>query len=118
MIRLDELIGLTCVKDQIGEIVVFAKMKQDMLRNGNANISVALNMGFVGNPSTAKTTVVRIVAGIFYELGLLSSNDLIEVGCADLVAEYIGQTTVKVKKVFRKHHRFCDMIKNLKLKRH
>ena len=102
MTKLDELIGLTDVKDQIRKIVAFAKMKQDMLKNGNANISVALNMGFVGNPGTAKTTVARIVAGIFYEIGLLSSSELIEVGRADLVAEYIGQTAVKVKNVFRK----------------
>ena len=102
MAKLDELIGLTCVKEQIRKIAAFAKMKQDMSENGNANISLALNMGFVGNPGTAKTTVARIVAGIFYEMGLLSGKELIEVGRADLVAEYIGQTAIKVKNVFRK----------------
>lgn len=102
MAKLDELIGLTCVKEQVGKIVAFAKMKQDMSKNGNANISIALNMGFVGNPGTAKTTVARIVAGIFYESGLLSSDELVEVGRSDLVAEYIGQTAVKVKNVFKK----------------
>ena len=102
MARLDGLIGLTCVKEQIRKIAAFAQMKQDMLKNGNANISVSLNMEFVGNPGTAKTTVARIVAGVFYELGLLTSSELIEVGRADLVAEYIGQTAIKVKNVFRK----------------
>ena len=102
MARLNELIGLTDVKEQIRKIAAFAKMKQEMSKDGKADISVALNMGFVGNPGTAKTTVARIVAGIFYEMGLLSCKELIEVGRADLVAEYIGQTAVKVKNVFRK----------------
>lgn len=102
MARLDELIGLACVKEQIRKIAAFAKMKQDMSGKGNANISVGLNMEFIGNPGTAKTTVARIVAGILYEIGLLSSDELIEVGRADLVAGYVGQTAGKVKDVFRK----------------
>ena len=100
MAKLDDLIGLTDVKEQIRKIVAFAKMKRDMSVNGNANISVALNMGFIGNSGTAKTTVARIAAGIFYETGLLPGNELVEVGRADLVAKYIGHTAVKVKEVF------------------
>lgn len=34
-----------------------------MVANGSNSLSVALNMGFVGNPGTAKTTVDRIAAG-------------------------------------------------------
>ena len=102
MARLDGLIGLTDVKEQIRKVAAFARMKQDMSKDGNANISVALNMGFVGNPGTAKTTVARIAAGIFYEIGLLPSSELVEVGRADLVAKYIGHTAIKVKNVFAK----------------
>lgn len=102
MARLDELIGLSDVKEQVRKIAALAKMKQDMSENGNTSISVTLNMGFVGKPGTAKTTVARIVAGIFYEIGLLPCNGLIEVGRADLVAKYVGQTAIKVKNIFEK----------------
>ena len=53
-------------------------------------------------PGTAKTTAARILAGLFYEAGLLSSDELIETGRADLVGQYTGQTAPKVREIFRK----------------
>ena len=99
---LNNMVGLSDVKEQIGKITAFARMKKDMAANGNNSLSIALNMEFVGNPGTAKTTVARIAAGIFNEIGLLPVNGLIEVGRADLVAKYEGQTASKVKEIFRK----------------
>ena len=100
MEQLDELIGLNEVKAQIKKIVAFAKMNKDLSEKNGKDISLTLNMEFTGNPGTAKTTVARIVAGIFYEIGLLKSNEIVEVGRADLIASYTGQTAGKVKDVF------------------
>lgn len=99
--QLGELIGLAEVKKQVERIAAFARMKKTMEQEGKRGLSVALNMEFVGNPGTAKTTVARLVAGIFYENGLLASREMIEVGRPDLVARYTGQTADQVKKVFR-----------------
>lgn len=99
---LNELIGLKEVKEQVQKITAFVKMRQDMKKLGMPEAPAALNMEFVGNPGTAKTTVARILAGVFYEAGLLSSNELVEVGRADLVSEYVGQTAGKVQSVFRR----------------
>ena len=98
---LDELIGLAEVKEQVRKITAFGRMKKDMADRGENAVPVVLNMEFVGNPGTAKTTVARIIAGIFHEAGILPSNEIVEAGRADLVARYEGQTADKVKSVFR-----------------
>lgn len=97
--ELNELIGLSEVKAQVKKIAAFAKMKQDLSEN---TFSPTFNMEFTGNPGTAKTTVARILAGIFYQTGLIRNNEMLEVGRADLVASYTGQTAVKVKEIFSK----------------
>lgn len=99
--QLDELIGLNAVKEQVRKIAAYAKMKRDMEERFFGNVTpIVLNMEFVGNPGTAKTTVARILAGILHEVGLLQYADIVEVGRADLVAKYVGQTADRVKGAF------------------
>lgn len=100
MDMLNELIGLDDVKEQIRRITAFVRMRKDMEALGKVEVPIVLNMEFAGNPGTAKTTVARIIAGIFNEIGLLSSDELVEAGRADLVARYVGQTADKVKSIF------------------
>lgn len=101
MEMLDELVSLENVKEQIKRFVAFAKMKKNMVANGREGLPVTLNMEFVGNPGTAKTTVARLMAGILFENGLLESGEIIEVSRADLVGRGPGETAGNVQDIFR-----------------
>ena len=102
MDELQALVGIKAAKNQVKKILAFAKMRKSMEEKGEQLEPITLNMEFVGNPGTAKTTVARIVAGVLKEIGIITSGEFIEVGRADLVAQYVGQTAPMVKSVFQR----------------
>lgn len=99
---LNELIGLETVKQQIRDLINYNKVQQLRIKNGLKRTDKTLHMAFLGNPGTAKTTVARIVGKMYKEMGFLSKGHFIEVGRTDLIAEYQGQTAIKVKKLIKR----------------
>ncbi len=97
--ELSELIGLQSVKDDVMRLTNFVRIQQERAHLGMKTTSVSYHCVFTGNPGTGKTTVARIVARIYKELGILKKGQLIETDRSGLVAEYVGQTAVKTNKV-------------------
>lgn len=100
--ELESLIGLESVKAEVQSIVGMMKLQQMREARGLKGVTTSKHMVFTGNPGTGKTTVARILAGFFKEMGVLSKGHLVEVDRADLVAEYIGQTAVKTQKKIKR----------------
>ena len=96
---LDNLIGLQQVKKEIKELKDFIEVNRRREESGMKTPPVSYHCVFTGNPGTGKTTVARIVAGIYKELGILQKGHLVETDRSGLVAEYVGQTAVKTNKV-------------------
>lgn len=97
--ELESLIGLDTVKKDVVSLANFIKMKQMREAKGMKAPSISYHCVFTGNPGTGKTTVARILAGIFKDLGILKSGHLVETDRSGLVAEYVGQTAVKTNKI-------------------
>ena len=95
MKELDEMIGLSRVKKEVASLRNFVLVQEQRKRQGLKSNNVSYHCVFSGNPGTGKTTVARIVAGIYKDLGILKKGHLVEVQRSDLVAEYVGQTATK-----------------------
>lgn len=86
--RLNDLIGLTPVKESIRKIKAYAIANKD-------TDMLNLHMCFYGNPGTGKTEVARIIAGILYENKILPTKKVVEVDRGGLVGQYVGETPQK-----------------------
>ncbi|GAA0579753.1 AAA family ATPase [Kribbella sandramycini] len=100
--QLERLVGLAEVKKVARELAAEAKAEVLRMRAGMPPTDRTRHLVFLGNPGTGKTTVARILAGIYRDLGLLGAGQLIEVSRTDLVAQYLGQTAPRVRKVVQR----------------
>jgi hypothetical protein len=99
--ELDALVGLEAVKGEIHRQVAVLEIEAKRAAAGLKVPTITRHLVFVGNPGTGKTTVARLVAGIYRALGLLTQGQLVEVDRSELVAGYLGQTAMKTADVVK-----------------
>ena len=97
--ELDSLIGLEGVKKEVHTLINLIKVRKMRQEHDLKVMDMSFHMVFTGNPGTGKTTVARLVAKIYKQLGFLSQGQLIETDRSGLVAGYVGQTAGKVTDV-------------------
>ena len=98
---LHSLVGLEEVKDDVQNLLNFIKVCQLRTRRGMKVPTISYHLVFTGNPGTGKTTVARMVAKLYYLMGILPQGQLVETDRSGLVAGYLGQTAIKTQKVIQ-----------------
>lgn len=101
MEQLDALVGLEEVKKDVKNLVNLMKVRKLRQENGLPIPPMSLHMVFMGNPGTGKTTVARLISGLYAAIGVLSKGQLVEVDRSGLVAGYVGQTALKTQEVIK-----------------
>jgi SpoVK/Ycf46/Vps4 family AAA+-type ATPase len=97
--ELDNLIGLDDVKNEVNSLVNFVNFQKEREKHGLKQNDISYHCVFTGAPGTGKTTVARILATIFRSLEVIDKGHLIETDRTGMIAEYVGQTAVKVDKL-------------------
>lgn len=101
--RIDELIGLHNIKEQVAVWRTEKQIEQLLADQGEAiSASEGDHMIFEGPPGTAKTTIARIVAEVLFGLGKLETPEVMEVSEADIVVGYVSQTAARMREVCEK----------------
>ncbi|MCJ1382149.1 hypothetical protein MMC17_005261 [Xylographa soralifera] len=89
-------------KDVVGCDEIVSKLEGYMLSAASMRANgvdpqqyIPFNFIFKGPPGTGKTTTARKMGDVFYDMGFLSSPEVLECSATNLVAGYVGQTALK-----------------------
>ena len=100
--KLYGLTGLADVKKDAAAMINLIETQRKRTAQGLATAEMSYHIVFDGNPGTGKTTVARIIAQVYKNLGIVSKGHLVETDRSGLVAGYVGQTALKVQEVVEK----------------
>lgn len=83
---LSKIIGLETVKNQIRGLRRTIELeKMDIERAGRGDAPLPRHMAFVGNPGTGKTFVAEVILPLFFQIGAVSSPNVVYACRDDLV---------------------------------
>lgn len=100
--ELEQMIGLTRVKEQLTSLVQLARTNYDRELQGEPPYTVPLNRLFLGNPGTGKTTVAKLYGRILKSTGFLSDGAPVLTQPSDFLGSHVGETPRRTTKLIKR----------------
>ena len=100
LIELQNMIGMKDLKENIVDQIIFYIQNLHTLKSdvkGNDFMHTVI----YGPPGTGKTEIAKIIGSIFSKMGVLTKGTFKKVTRADLIAGYLGQTSLKTREVIK-----------------
>ncbi|KAI3397370.1 hypothetical protein diail_10820 [Diaporthe ilicicola] len=89
--------------DLVEKLVGYSRMVQNAKAlEMDPRSQIPFNYLFRGPPGTGKTTTARRIGKVFYDMGLLATDQVYDCSTTDLIGEFRGQTGPKTQKVFQR----------------
>ncbi len=95
------LVGIEDVRAVVEDFAAMHFFNQVRQVQGKKPIPQTKHLVMVGNPGTGKTSVARIIARLYHEIGITTSSAITEVSRSDLIGDHIGATEKKCKAIFQ-----------------
>lgn len=99
---LNSLTGLDDVKKQVNDLIAETRVNERRKEMGLPVKASTNHLIFTGAPGTGKTTVANALGDAYYGIGVTEKPDVTMVSRADLVGQYLGETSKKSREVFNK----------------
>jgi len=93
-----DFVGLEAVRQEVFRQASYIQVQKLRAQQGlRVPNWPSRHLVFLGNPGTGKTTMARIIAGLYQRLGILKTDKVVETDRSGLVAAYVGQTAIKTR---------------------
>ena len=92
--ELDSMIGMENVKNMIIDLIFFR------LQNFEDDTKELWHLVIQGDPGCGKTEISKIIAKIYYGLGITKQNKFTQAKRSDLIGKYLGHTAKQTQEVF------------------
>ena len=100
LIQINNMIGMKTLKENIVDQILFYIQNLHTL-NSKSSGNDFMHTVIYGPPGTGKTEIAKIMGSIFSKIGMLSKGTFKKVTRSDLIAGYLGQTSLKTRDVIK-----------------
>jgi SpoVK/Ycf46/Vps4 family AAA+-type ATPase len=97
LLELNSMIGIQSMKKSILDQLIY--FIQELHLGKEDESSDFKHTVLYGPPGTGKTEIAKIIGRMYSKLGILKKNVFKKVTRSDLIAGYLGQTSIKTKKI-------------------